>query len=126
LGQLAKENAASAEIKNPGAMMVKDHTAANEELKKTAKNKNITLPDALSDKSQKKVQELRAKKGTEFDEAYADLMVSDHKEDISAFKKEVEKGNDPQIRAWAKNKIPTLEHHLMMAEQAKKLTDKTK
>ncbi len=34
-------------------------------------------------------------------------MVSDHKEDIDEFKKEAGKGNDPQLSAWAKNKIPT-------------------
>lgn len=126
LGKLAVEKGVSKQVKELGAMMVKDHSAVNEELKTAAKAKNITLPATLSDKCQKKVQELTAKTGTDFDKAYAAAMVSDHKEDIEAFKKEAEKGNDAQLSAWAKAKLPTLEHHLMAAEQAKKIADKTK
>ncbi|MEP6746577.1 MAG: DUF4142 domain-containing protein [Bacteroidota bacterium] len=124
LGQLAKKNGASGIIKSLGDMMERDHNVANKELKKSANDKNITLPDALSAKSQKKVQELTSKKGTEFDNAYVDLMISDLKDAIEDFRKEGASGNDTQISAWAKDKIPTLEHHLMMAEQAKKAIDK--
>jgi len=126
LGKLAQEKGMSKQIKDLGAMMVKDHSTANDELKTAAKAKNITLPETLSDKCQKKVQDLTAKAGADFDNAYADLMVSDHKEDIDAFKKEAEKGNDAQLSAWAKGKVPTLEHHLMTAEAAKKAVDKSK
>jgi putative membrane protein len=80
----------------------------------------------MSDKCRKEVQDLSEKKGIDFDKSYADLMVSDHKEDIEEFKKEAEKGNYPQLSAWAKNKVSTLEHHLMMAEQAKKNSAKSK
>lgn len=124
LGKMAQEKGVSKSIKNLGAMMVKDHSAANTELMAAAKQKDITLPASLSEKCQKKVQDLSEKTGADFDKAYADLMVSDHKDDIDAFKKEGEKGNDPQLSAWAKSKVPTLEHHLMMAEEAKKLVDK--
>lgn len=126
LGKMATEKGVSSQIKKLGAMMVKDHSAANAELKNTAKEKNITLPDMLSDKCQKEVQELSGKNGTDFDNAYADLMVSDHKEDIDEFNKEAEKGNDPQLSAWAKSKVPTLQHHLAMAEEAKKNIGKSK
>lgn len=124
LGKMAVEKGLSRHVKDLGAMMVKDHSQANEELKMAAKEKNITLPDALSEKCQKKVADLSEKKGDDFDKAYADLMVSDHKDDIDAFKKEAEKGNDAQLSAWAKEKLPVLEHHLEMAEAAKKKTEK--
>jgi putative membrane protein len=62
------------------------------------------------------MDELSLKSGAEFDKAYADLMVKDHKEDVDEFKKESEKGNDPELRAWAGETLPTLEHHLKMAE----------
>ena len=126
LGKLAQEKGVSKQIKDLGAMMVKDHSAANEELKAAAKSKNITLPATLSDKCQKKVADLTAKSGADFDKAYADLMVSDHNDDIDEFKKEAEKGTDAELSAWAKGKIPTLEHHLMTAEATKKAVDKSK
>ena len=120
LGKLAQEKGVHKQIKDLGALMVKDHSMAYDELTSAAKAKNITLPSTLSDKCQKKVQELTEKKGADFDKAYAEFMVDDHKEDIDAFKKEAEKGNDSLLSSWAKGKVPVLEHHLMMAEQAKK------
>jgi len=126
LGTMASKKGVSADIKKLGAMMVKDHSAANNELKAVAKTKNITLPAAMSDKCRKKVQDLTEKTGADFDKAYADLMVSDHKDDIDEFKKEADSGKDSVLTAWARKKVPVLEHHLMMAEQAKKATDKNK
>jgi putative membrane protein len=118
LGQLAQANASSAEVKNFAKMMVDDHSKANDELKATAAQKNISLPGTLSDKCQKKYDELAGKTGEEFDKAYIDLMVSDHEEDLDAFKKEAEKGNDADLKAWAAGKVPTLQHHLDAAKTA--------
>lgn len=126
LGKLAATNASSAEVKKFGQTMVDEHSKANEELKNLAMQKNITLPGALSDKHQKKYDDLAAKKGVEFDKAYMDLMVSDHKDDIDAFKKEADKGNDNEIKMWASGKIPTLEHHLEMAKAAEETADHEK
>lgn len=124
LGKIAAERGTSKQIKSLGAMMAKDHSAANMKLKAIAAAKNITLPTALSDKCQKTKDDLLAKKGADFDKAYADLMVSDHKEDIDDFKKEAEKGVDTQLSAFATSTLPTLEHHLKMSEEAKKMVDK--
>ncbi len=124
LGKLAVDKGISPSIKKLGAMMVKDHSKANDELKAAAAAKNIALPAAMSDKCQKKVADLSGKKGADFDKAYADLMVTDHKDDIDAFNKEAEKGMDKDLSAWAKGKVPVLQHHLMMAEEAKKAVNK--
>jgi putative membrane protein len=124
LGKLAVKKGVSPSIKKLGAMMVKDHSKANDELKAAAAAKTIILPSLMSDKCQKKVADLSEKKGADFDKAYADLMVSDHKDDIDAFKKEADKGMDKELSAWAKGKVPVLEHHLMMSEDAKKVVNK--
>lgn len=119
LGKLAQTNGSSQIVKDFGKHIVEDHSKANEELKAIALSKSITLPDALSEKYLKKVDDLTKKTGEEFDKDYIDLMVSDHKDDIKAFEKEAEKGNDPEIKAFASSKLPTLKHHLQMAEDAK-------
>jgi len=124
LGKLAAQKGVSSDVKKLGAMMVKDHSKANDELKAAAKAKDITLPATMSDKCQKTLSDLTQKQGADFDKAYADLMVSDHKDDIDEFKKEAEKGNDKDLSAWAKGKVPVLQHHLMVAEQTKKAVDK--
>src|SRR5438128_4445266 len=46
LGELAQQKASSQRVKDFGAMMVRDHSKANDELKSLAGMKNITLPPA--------------------------------------------------------------------------------
>ena len=124
LGKLALTKAVSPEIKNLAQTMVTDHTKANEELKNLTAQKNISIPAALSDKSQRKYDDLNGKSGRDFDKAYAGAMVDDHKDVVDWFQKESEKGNDPDLKAWAAEKLPTLEHHLEMSKQAKEVADK--
>jgi putative membrane protein len=126
LGQLAIANASSPDVKQLGQMMVDDHTKANEELKTLAQQKNITLPAALSDKSQKHYEDLAKKTGTDFDKEYTDMMVKGHKDVLDKLKKEADNGKDPDVKAWASGKVPTIEHHLMMSENAQKVVKDSK
>ena len=129
LGELAQTNAMSASVKEFGKMMAQDHGKANGELKALAASKNISIPDSLGGKKRDKFNDLAGKKGKDFDKAYTEFMVEDHKEDIDAFKKEADNGNDAAIKEWAAGKVSILEHHLMMAENArdgKKLMDHSK
>lgn len=119
LGKLAATNAGSAAVKSLGEMMVKDHTKANEELKKWASGVGYTLPTDLDDKKQKKYDELKAKKGMEFDKMYTDFMVDDHEEDIKDFKKQASDGSESALKSFASTTLPTLEHHLMESKKVK-------
>lgn len=117
--KLALTNASAANVKDFAQMMVKDHSAANDELKSAATKKNISLPAGLSDDKQKKYNDLAAKKGADFDKAYVDLMVSEHKDAVDAFQKEADKGNDSELRSWAATKLPTLQHHYEVIKSIK-------
>lgn len=119
LGQLAQTNGSSAQVKQLGQMMIDDHSKANEELKATAAQKNITLPATLSEKNQQKYDELSKKTGADFDKAYASAMVDDHEKDVDEFKKEASDGKDADLKNWAAGKVPVLEHHLEMAKSTK-------
>jgi putative membrane protein len=48
LGNLAQQKSSSQSVKDFGAMMVADHTAANDKLKAIAASKNIKLPTSPS------------------------------------------------------------------------------
>jgi putative membrane protein len=119
LGKLAQTNSTTPAIQELGKTMELDHSKAKEELQALAGQKNITLPDSLSKKNQRLVDDLSQKTGADFDKAYADLMVDDHQEDIDVFRKESEKGNDGELKAWATAKLPILAHHLEMAKLAR-------
>lgn len=120
LGAYAAANASSASVKELGRMMADDHSKANDELKSAAAAKNITLPAVPADDMQRKMDDLKQKKGADFDKAYVDMMVSDHKDDLDLFKKEAENGKDADLKTWAAGKVPVLEHHLQMAEDLQK------
>jgi putative membrane protein len=97
--------------------MVEDHGQANEQLKQIAEQKGIELPQELPDDAQQLHDELQQKSGAEFDQAYMDEMVSDHEEDVEAFEDYVESAQDPDLRNFAEQTLPTLREHLELARQ---------
>lgn len=116
LAQLALTKGTSARVKEFAQSMITDHGKANEELKSLAQSKNITLPTTMSEDSREHYNKLSEKTGTDFDKAYSEFMVKDHKEDLNMFRKAAEKAEDPDLKSWASSKVPVLEHHLSMAE----------
>lgn len=112
LGKVAEEKGVSQRVKDFGAMMVKDHSAANDNLKTIAGTLNIALPDSVSDDSRKEIDKLKMKKGKDFDKAYVDMMLDDHKKDIAEFRKCADNCSDSSIKSFASTTLPTLEKHL--------------
>jgi putative membrane protein len=112
LGQLAQQTASNPAVKDFGAMMVKDHSAANEKLKALAASKQVSLPDSPSMTQKAFKTKLNLLSGDSFDKSYIKGMIEDHKEDIKEFQKEVSEGKDPQARAFASATLPTLQMHL--------------
>lgn len=119
LGKYAQENAVNQEVKDFGAKMVVDHSKANEELAALAQSKGITAPTAMTEHHTKMVADMKEKKGAEFDKAYVDMMVDDHKEDIEAFEEEAKDGQDDDLQAFANNTLPTLQEHKAMIKAIK-------
>jgi putative membrane protein len=120
LGEVASNSAENADVKAFGQMMVKDHGAANDELKTLASSKGITLDEKLDEKNQKMVDNLSKKTGAAFDKAYMAAMVKDHNADVKEFKTASEKADDADIKAWAGKTLPTLEAHLDKAKEVNK------
>ncbi|QQQ29152.1 DUF4142 domain-containing protein [Chryseobacterium indoltheticum] len=119
MGELAAVNASNASVKSLGKMIAKDHKMANDELKKWAAAANYSLPSTMDASQQKMHDDLKAKKGADFDKAYVDMMVNDHKKDIAAFKIQSKDGTDVNLKAFATKTLPTLENHMMESEKVK-------
>ena len=97
LGQLAQQKATNPAVKDFGAMMVTDHTAANEKLKTVAASKQVTLPDSPSLMQKASKKKLDMMSGDSFDKSYVKGMIEDHKADIKEFQKEATDGKDPEV-----------------------------
>ena len=108
LGQLAQQKASNPAVKDFGAMMVKDHTAANDKLKALAASEQVSLPDSPSLMQKASKTKLNMLSGESFDKSYVKDMIDDHKDDIKEFQKEISDGKDPQAKAFASATLPTL------------------
>jgi putative membrane protein len=126
LGKLAQSKAVAPEVVELANMMVLDHTKANNELKAIAAIKKIKVPTILDEKHRKDYEKLSKMARSEFDKAYTEYMVKDHKEDIDKFKAEAEKGKDAELKGFAGKHVPILQHHLQLAEKAKTVADAKK
>ena len=112
LGKLAQEKARSPEVKAFGAMMVKDHTAANEKLKALAAQKGVKLPTKPGLEHTATKAKLEVLSGETFDKSYVKGMVDDHEDDIEDFEEQVREGKDADAKAFATATLPTLRTHL--------------
>jgi putative membrane protein len=124
-GKLAAQRGLDPAVKAFGRTMATDHAAANDKLKSVAESKQMSLPDSMSPDESAALAKLESLIGTDFDKTYSQMMVKDHVEDISEFENEVKKGQDADIKSFAENTLPTLRHHLMMANQLSSQEKKT-
>lgn len=112
LGQIAQKNSSTQSIQDFGKMMVDDHSALNDKLKDLASKKNVSLPSALTDEQQKKVDKLSKETGKDFDKDYVSMMIDDHKKDISKFKSAGKDIKDADFKDFVIKALPTLQKHL--------------
>lgn len=117
LGKSAQDKATNSRVKEFGAMMVRDHSNANDELKALASRKNVTLPDSVGSDLRSHMNDLMKKKGNDFDKAYMNMMVDDHQDDVDMFQKASNNLKDPDVKAWAAKTLPTLQKHLDSAKE---------
>ena len=117
MGKLAQAKSSTPSVKEFGAMMVKDHSAANEKLKGIAAHKNMKLPSSPSVGQLASKAKLEVLDGTSFDKSYIKGMVEDHQEDIKEFEEEANSGKDPDAKAFAAATLPTLKLHLKKIQE---------
>ena len=120
LGKAAQEQGSKSQVKDFGRRMQKDHSKANDQLKKIAAKKDVKIPTELEGKQKSTFDKLSKLRGDEFDREYMSTMVNDHKEDIEKFQKEADTGKDPDVKKFAKDHLPILKKHLELAEQTQK------
>ncbi len=114
MAKLAQQKATNPDVKAFAAKMITDHTKANDKLMALAKQKNITLPAAVSNDEQKKMDDMGKKSGKDFDKAYVSEMVDDHDKDVKLFDKQAKDGKDADLKSFAATTLPTLKMHQTM------------
>jgi len=111
-GQMAQNKGNDQQVKDFGAMMVKDHSAANDKLKALAASKNLTLPTSSSVGQMAAKAKLDVLSGDTFDKSYIKNQLKAHRRAIALFNKEIASGQDPDAKAFASATLPTIQSHL--------------
>jgi len=119
LGEMAAERASSSQVKQFAQHMIASHTKANEQVKQVAKQKGVEAPTDLDTKHKQVEQRLSNLRGAEFDRAYMDYMVKDHREDVEAFTAQSKNSQDQDVRSLASKILPDLQQHLQMATETR-------
>ena len=115
-GKTAQQKATSAAVKDFGRKMVEDHGKSNEKLMGIAKAKNVSVPGSLGAEHKKMVDDLQATRNADFDRTYMTKMVDAHKKTVQLMEEQIRAGQDAELKAFATETLPTVRHHLQMAE----------
>lgn len=113
--KLALANSSNAQVKKFAQQMIADHTKLARSLDVVATQKGLGKPPGADSALIGKLQGL---KGDDFDKVYIDeVAVGGHQKAVELFQKESESGTDAQLKAAATRALPTIRHHLAMAQQ---------
>ena len=116
-GQVAAEHG-SAGVKDYGNMLVKDHSAANDELKQLAASRGVSLPNRLPKNKQDILDRLAKAPAGSFDRQFVQQVgLKDHQHDIALFEKAARSARDAEVKAFAAKTLPTLRQHYQHAQQ---------
>jgi putative membrane protein len=116
MGKLAQEKAQSERVKDFGKMLEQDHGEHSQKVQSKAQDLGVTPPQEPNMTQKSMYDRLSKLSGAQFDNQFvkAMAMVTDHKEDIAKYEKDA-KSKGP-LADFAKDTLPTLQHHLQTAE----------
>ena len=114
IGQLARQNGESQDVKQFGQTLQQDHGQHLQQAQQMAQQMGVTPPTQPTAKQTKVYDRLSKEHGAKFDKAFAQAMVKDHKQDIAKYEKEAKKKGE--LAQLAQQTLPTLQKHLKTAQ----------
>jgi|GEM_PF-2884405 len=115
--QAALGNAQRADTKAAARMLLQDHQASSAKLQQLASRKGWSMPAAVT--SAEADQARMTSAGEDFDARFTAEQVRMHREAIALFRQQAASGSDPDLRQFATDQLPHLEHHLEMLQGAR-------
>jgi putative membrane protein len=102
--------------------MVKDHQKTTQELKALVSSGKVSakIPQAMTSGQQSMLDKLKGLQGEDFTKQYHSDQEDAHEDAVDLFKRYGDEGDNADLKAWAANTRPALEHHLQMAKDLNK------
>ena len=119
LGQLAASKAQTPAVKDFGNRMVSDHTSLQQLWMAAARKNGAPFNARYTTEQQQEILQLNRLSGTQFEQAYMDLMVQDHQKDLNAFQTQGRAARSSEVRDLVERAIPTLQYHYNLATQVR-------
>lgn len=101
-------------------MLERDHSAANDQVKNLAGQRNVSLPASPSEEKQKMYTDMEKMTGKAFDKEYISMMVKSHNDGINLFEDTRSNASDIDVKNFADKTLPTLKMHLDSAKAIQK------
>jgi putative membrane protein len=115
LGQIAADSATDPSVKQYGAQMVSDHTAAQQQLQTIASALGLDATATLDAEHQLLRDSLLSLKGRAFDSVYIHSQFRDHEKTIDFFKQHSAHGLQKDLKQYVYETLPELTFHLQSA-----------
>ena len=115
LGRYIRSHGATAQVRNFGAMLNRDHSNGLVQAQAVARREHLAIRASLKPEARAELRKLRYLRGTRFDREVRRYMIHDHREDIAMFREQARNG-DSRTAAFARATLPVLQRHLAMAE----------
>ena len=106
----------SPELKRMAEMLVQDHTAANAKLSKIAETKGWPLPAPQAAAAPPP----EGAAGGSFDDKWTAEMIAGHERSVALYRAQAQGGKDQDLRKYASDTLPTIEHHLAELKKLQK------
>jgi putative membrane protein len=114
--QAALNNAERSDTKTAARMLLDDHQRSSQLLQQLASRKGWSLPAASTATAESDEARMNSTAGAGFDDRFMADQIRMHREAISLYRAQASSGADPDLRQFARDQLPHLEHHLEMLQ----------
>ncbi len=116
--RLALQKAGDQGTKDFAQTMITDHGKTSAELEALVASgaTKANLPTALDSSHQSMLDKLKSLNDGDFTKQYHDDQAQGHEDAVDLFKRYAKGGKDQKLKDWAQKTLPTLQHHLQMAQ----------
>lgn len=118
-GNLAATDAQLDTVKNYGSFLAQSHAISLDQLETLIAQKDLTIPTQMNSIDQSNYNLLDDFSADEFDESFLQLMLLSHQNSYALYHAAAQYNGvpDPQLRAWAAQKLASIEMHFEEAEE---------
>ena len=114
LGRLIAARGHSAQVRNFGSTLYRDHSNARGQAVAVAREIGMRPPTVMMSEARSERAKLERMRGHAFDTEVRRYMINDHEKDIAKFQQQARTG-DRRTADLARRQLPTLRKHLRIA-----------